>query len=375
NTLLQWWRMGNANNFEEFESALKMAQIPFWNVMYADKAGNIFYLFNGLIPVRKEGGWDYWDRVIPGGKSEDVWTAVHPYSDLPQIKNPPQGWLQNANDPPWTSTFPMLLNPDDFPPYTAPKGMPFRPQRAVRMLDEDESITFDELVDYKLSTRLEMADRLLDDLFAAVDQYGTAKGKEAKAVLENWDRQSNNESVGTLLFTQWALAMQVWDENTFATKWDENSPRTTPDGLADPKKAAKTLEAVADDIIKKHGGLQVPWGDVYRLHYNSIDLPGNGANGLFGAFRVAWPGRVENNKTQISGGDSWVGIIEFGDSIKAKVLLSYGNSSQKESPHNGDQLKLFSERKLRDALFYPEDLEGNIKGVEVLENGKFVEKK
>lgn len=85
NMLLQWWKMINSSNFEEFESALKMAQIPFWNVMYADKQGEIFFLSNGLVPVRSSGDWAYWDRVIPGGKSADVWTEVHPYADLPKL--------------------------------------------------------------------------------------------------------------------------------------------------------------------------------------------------------------------------------------------------------------------------------------------------
>ena len=54
NMFLQWWKMLNSKNFSDFESALKMAQIPFWNVMYADREGNIFYLFNGLVPKRKQ---------------------------------------------------------------------------------------------------------------------------------------------------------------------------------------------------------------------------------------------------------------------------------------------------------------------------------
>src|SRR5712671_4121079 len=103
---LPCWRKTNklsyplAQNFDQFESALKMAQIPYFNVMYADKEGNIFYVSNGLIPKRKHQSWEYWNRIIPGGKSEDIWTAFHPYSDLPKVKNPSQGWLQNSNDPP-----------------------------------------------------------------------------------------------------------------------------------------------------------------------------------------------------------------------------------------------------------------------------------
>jgi acyl-homoserine-lactone acylase len=84
---------------------------------------------------------------------------------------------------------------------------------------------------------------------------------------------------------------------------------------------------------------------------NDINLPANGADDFFGVFRVSW-----GRDGYIMGGDSWVGIIEFGDRIKANVLLSYGNSSQAGSPHRGDQLKLFSEKKLRPAAFYKEDV-------------------
>jgi len=51
--------------------------------------------------------------------------------------------------------------------------------------------------------------------------------------------------------------------------------------------------------------------------------------------------------------------------VKAKVLLSYGNSTQKDSPHNGDQLELFSKKEMRDAWFYNEDVKANTKQVEV----------
>jgi len=99
-------------------------------------------------------------------------------------------------------------------------------------------------------------------------------------------------------------------------------------------------------------GLDVAWGEVHRLKLDSIDLPANGADGSLGIFRVTWAGL---NKP-VSGGDSWVAIIEFGDRIKANVLLSYGNSTQAGSPHRGDQLKLFSEKKLRLAAFYRDDV-------------------
>ncbi len=370
NMFLQWWRMINSSSFDEFESALKMAQIPFWNVMYADKEGDIFYVFNGLVPKRSEGGWDYWDRVIPDGKSSDVWTEVHPYADLPKVKNPANGWLQNANDPPWTSTIPMSLNPDDYPPYMAPVYMPFRPQRAARMLLEDDSITFEELVAYKHSTRLEFADRILDDLFAAVDASNSQKAKEAKLVLEAWDREADADSKGMLLFFNWARKFNVWNSSNYAQPWDIKNPNTTPDGLSNPEKAVELLEVAATELETKFGKLDTAWGDYYKIQYNGKNYPANGVDGSMGVFRVAWPGGSDENNMYVGGGDSWVGVIEFGDTVKAKVLLSYGNSTQKNSPHNGDQLALFSKKELRDAWFTKDQVKAHTAKLEVLtENG------
>ena len=375
NMTLQWWRMINSSNFNEFENALKMAQLPYFNVMYADKQGEIFYLFNGLVPKRSSGDWNYWNRVIPGGKSEDVWTEVHEYADLPKIKNPEVGWLQNANDPPWTSTIPVSIDPKDYPSYMSPQSMSFRPQRAARMLIEDESITFDELVAYKLSTRLEFADRILDDLFAAVDASESKKAKEAKKVLENWDREANADSKGMLLFYSWARKFNVGRSANYTEPWSMDSPNTTPDGIADADRAVQLLEQTAIEVETKFGSLDTNWGDYYRINYNGKNLPANGVDGYMGVFRVAWPGGSDDKNMFVGGGDSWVGVIEFGDTVKAKVLLSYGNSTQKDSPHNGDQLELFSKKELRDAWFTKAEVESNTARIEILTENGFRENK
>ncbi len=370
NMVLQWWRMINSTSFDEFETALKMAEIPFWNVMYADKKGNIFYLFNGLVPKRSSGDWDYWNRIIPGGKSTDIWTEVHPYADLPKVKNPAGGWLQNANDPPWTSTIPMTLDPNDFPAYMAPQYMSYRPQRAARMMIEDESISFDELVEYKLSTHLEFADRILDDLFAAVDESDSEKAKEAKVILENWDRKADADSRGMVLFYNWARKFNVWRQSNYTIAWDNKNPETTPDGISDPSRAVHLLEVAATEIETKFGRLDIPWGDYYRINYNGNDLPANGIDGSMGVFRVASPGGADDDHMYVGSGDSWVGVIEFGDEVHAKVLLSYGNATQSDSPHNGDQLELFSRKELRDAWFTEAEVKANIARIEILtENG------
>jgi len=325
------------------------------------------------VPKRKQDGWEYWNRIIPGGKSEDIWTDYHSYEELPKIKNPNSGWLHNANHPPWTSTIPMELNPDNYPGYMAPKRMDFRPQRSARMIIDDQSISFDELVDYKLSTRIEFADRILDDLFEAIESFGSPKAKEAKNILVDWDRNADAKSQGMLLFFIWAKKFGISKQMNYSIKWDINEPHKTPDGFADPERAARLFEKAINEIENNFGRLDIPWGDYYRIRYNGIDLPANGVDGELGVYRVAWPAKFDKKNMYVGGGDSWVSVIEFGDKIKAKALLSYGNSTQKDSPNNGDQLKLFSIKELRDVWFYPTDVKANTVRTERKIGDSFVE--
>jgi acyl-homoserine-lactone acylase len=238
------------------------------------------------------------------------------------------------------------------------------------MMMEDESISFDELVEYKLSTRLEFADRILDDLFTAVDESDSEKAKEAKVILENWDRKADADSKGMVLFYNWARKFNVWRQSNYTIAWDNKNPETTPDGLSDPSRAVHLLEVAATEIETKFGRLDIPWGDYYRINYNGNDLPANGIDGSMGVFRVASPGGADDDHMYVGSGDSWVGVIEFGDEVHAKVLLSYGNATQSDSPHNGDQLELFSRKELRDAWFTEAEVKANIARIEILtENG------
>ena len=56
--------MNKSSNLEQFKDAMKMMQIPMFNTLYADKEGNLFYIYNGLLPKRSE---DYnWSNILPG---------------------------------------------------------------------------------------------------------------------------------------------------------------------------------------------------------------------------------------------------------------------------------------------------------------------
>jgi acyl-homoserine-lactone acylase len=352
--LEQWWDMARSQNLAQFEKALQRLQLPMFTVMYADRKGHIMHLFNGQVPVRyhqrwlpraSQGDFKYWQGIIPGNTSKTLWTKIHPYQDLPRVIDPPSGWLQNTNDPPWTTTFPAAIKADKYPPYMAPRFMDFRAQSSARMLDEDKKISLDEMIKYKHSTRMEFAERILDDLIPSAKKYGGELGKKAAIVLQKWDRQANADSKGAVLFAAWAEELDF--DNAFSKTWSEDSPRSTPDGLANPQDAVRLLETVATKVEKDYGKLDVPWGEVFRLKYGNVDLPGNGGEGNLGIFRVVDFVPSENGKYQPIAGDSYVAAIEFSHPVKAMALMSYGNSSQLGSRHVGDQLQLFAEKKLR----------------------------
>jgi acyl-homoserine-lactone acylase len=343
--LEQWWDMARAQNLRQFEQVLQRLQLPMFTVMYADREGHIMHLFNGQVPVRSQGDFAYWEGIIPGDTSQTLWTKTHPYQDLPKVIDPKSGWLQNANDPPWTTTFPPAIKADDYPAYMAPRLMDLRAQRSARMLDEDKKISFAEMIAYKHSTRMELSDRILDDLIPAAGKYGNKLAQRAADVLAKWDRQANADSRGAVLFAAWADKL---DFNTaFSQPWSEKQPRTTPDGLANPQAAVKLLATVAAEIEKTYGSLDVNWGKVFRLHVGKIDLASNGSDGYLGIFRVLRFAPESEGRFQAVSGDSFVAAIEFSQPVRAMALTSYGNATQPGSRHIGDQLQLFAEKKLR----------------------------
>lgn len=357
--LEQCLEMASAEDFGEFKDALRKLQVPLFNVIYADKDGNIMYLFGGNVPVRNQGDFDYWQGVIDGTTSKTLWEKTHPYEDLPKVENPDTGWLQNANDPPWFCTFPAVLNPEKYPVYMSPRTFPFpfRPQRSIKMLREDSKISYDELQKYKTSTHSELADRILDDLATAVGKYGDKTSVEAMKVLNKWDREFEAESRGAVLFREWVRTL---GQDYFSIPWDRSKALTTPDGLRDPAGAVKALDVAAASVIKQFKSLDVPWGDVNRMKVGDKELPGIGNSGMLGVFHVVAYRPLENGISYAVAGESFSMITEFSDPPRAKASLVYGNSTRPGTKHLTDQLEMFSKKKYRPVFLQKDEVMNNL---------------
>jgi acyl-homoserine-lactone acylase len=369
--LEQWFKMGGAKNLEEFKDAMRMVAVPMWHANYAGSDGHLMLLFNGVVPRRKTGDWTYWSGVVPGDTSKTMWTDYLTFDELPKSIDPKSGFNQNANEPPWYFTTPQL-DAAKFPPYVAPgpeRLTSFRTKRSLRMISEDPSITYEELLAYKHSTRMELADAVVPDLVAAAEKSDDPLLKEAATVLKAWDRCAEVDSKGGVLFEMFAdRALGGGDGlgDVFKVKYDYRNPLATGTGLANPEAALVGLKAAATECKRLYGSLSVPWGDVHRYRRGSLDIAANGASGRLGVFRTMQFAYKKDNRLYGSHGETFVCAIEFGTPQRAQCLLGYGNASQPGSKHIEDQLPLMQQKTLHPVWRERAEIEKNLESREIV---------
>jgi len=366
--LEQYWRMETAHDFAGYQRALRLQQVPSFNVVYADRAGHIQYLFNGLVPKKPGRDLAYWAGLVPGDRSDTLWTSYLSYDALPKVTDPAGGTAQNSNDPPWDAAWPTTIDPKPYANLIASDAVSLRMARGIRMLAQAPRISFDQLAAMKWSDRSELADRVLPPLQQAADRYGTDLAKQAAEVLARWDRNAAADSRGALLFLDWADrpgAASGYAGAGFALPYDLALPLTTPAGLADPKAAADALDAAAKHMLATTGALDTPWGQVMRLRVGDVDLPASGAPGRLGVFDVIDFEAPKDGRRAANFGDSFIAIVSFERPARAKVLMTYGNASQSGSPHIADQAPLLARHELRDAWRTRAEVEANLESRDI----------
>jgi len=362
--LEQYLDMGKARDWATFEKALRRMQVVMFNIIYADRAGHILYLDNGLLPKHASGDLKYWSAPVPGDTSATLWKDVHSYDDMPKLFDPATGFVQNANDPPWLATWPRALDPKAFPAYVAPVGpMSQRAQMSVKLMTKTPKISFDDFVSRKLTTTSLMAERMLPDLLAAAAGSNDADVQAATALLKDWDHRFEPDSRAALLFETWAgifAPRNFTDQSNYAVKWTLDDPLETPRGLKDPAAAVAMLKQAVAKTKQLYGAIDRPYGDVSRFHIGDVSVPANGGFGNTGVFRTITWGPMKNGERTPVHGETWVSMVEFGTPLKAVGLMSYGNSSQPGSKHNSDQLQLLADKKFRSLWIDRADIERHL---------------
>lgn len=349
--LRQYWDMGKSKSFADYQAIMKRLQVPSFNIVYADREGHVQYLYNGILPKHPDGDVAKWGGLVPGDTSATLWSETHSYEELPKVVDPPSGYVQNTNDPPWVSTWPQAIQAKDYPAYMANNGpMSLRAQQSSHLMADPPKISFDDFVARKLTNHVLMTDRVLDELLVAAAQSSDPDVQQAAAVLKAWDRTVDADAKGALLFEAWArkFAGPTYNNDAnYRVRWDAARPIDTPYGLRDPAQAVAMLKAAGQEAKTAYGALDRPFGEVSRFALGKVDLPGNGGFGNTGVFHVmTWSPLKDGKRTPLHG-ETWMSMVEFSTPIKALGLMSYGNSTQPGSPHRSDQLEHLSKKTFR----------------------------
>ena len=331
----QRWAMARAHNLREFQAAMARTTLTGSNTIYADRAGNIWYLHGNAIP-RRPAKFD-WTKPVDGSDPETEWQGLHKLSELPQVLNPKSGWVQNCNSTPFLTTE-GAENPRaaDYPAYMAPEPDTPRSRRSRAILAGTRRFSFAEWAAVAMDTKIGLAAQKIPELLASYRAKPAPGVADLVAELERWDQVARIDSVATTLFIRIA---------------------NSPDMVGDLERVRASLEAT-------WGTWHVPWGEVNRLqrvHSSgtaepfsdarpSVAVPGapsfSGTVFTFGTREVAdqkrWYGVV---------GDTYVSVVEFAKEPVARSLLVNGQSADAASPHYTDQAPLYSAGTFKEAWF------------------------
>jgi acyl-homoserine-lactone acylase len=355
----QFLRMMRARSLAEWKEAMRLRARVNSNFTYADRAGNIFYVWNASIPALPHAnGGD--TAAVPARRTADVWTRYVPFDSLPQLLNPRGGYVHNENDPPYHTNLRQVLDRARFPANFPEPLLRLRSQHSLELVDPQRKLSLEDVVALKHSYRMLLADRVKADLVSAVRASAPQpRVAEAIAMLARWDNTAAAPSRGGVLFeTWWRKYVEGTDpDSMFAEPWTPRAPTATPRGLKAPRRAAEAFAWAVDETVRRHGTYDVAWGDVHRVRIGSVDTPVGGCSGALGCFRVLNFRTDADGKRSVVGGDGWVLAVEFSDVPRALSVLAYGESAREDSPFHADQAEMFARGELKRVAFSDRDIE------------------
>lgn len=341
----EFYRMNRANSFSEFYDALGMQALANLNIVYADKEGDIFYIYNGKLPGRDD-AYD-WSQTLPGNISATIWKDFLPLDDLPQVLNPKSGFVVNCNssafnvtvgsENPWRGGYSKTLGIDTY--------LTNRARRLLSLLSQDDSISSGEFYQYKYdmtydpqSTMGRYIARLL-----RLSEPEEPLLRQAIELLRKWDLKTDEENTGA--------ALAVLTFQPFLEKGIHD---------ADGQALLDALRHAAERLQSNHGRLDVPWRTVNRLIHGGLDLGLAGGPGVLHTI----DGRlVRGGRLKAYAGDSYIMMVTWDSAgqVHSSSIHPFGSATaHPDSPHYSDQSILFSQRKLKPVWFNEIDIRNNL---------------
>jgi acyl-homoserine-lactone acylase len=349
--------MMRAQSLEQWQAAVKLRTLPSSNLTYADRAGNIFYVWNTMLPRLPHPPGP--GSAVHATRTSHIWTDLVPFDRLPQLLNPQGDYVQNSNDPPFFTNIYQVLSPSDFPSNLPEPRLRLRSQHSLQLIHGDTLLSLEDVIRLKHSMRMLLADRVKDELVAAVRESSVdPEVLRASDLLEQWDNTVAADSRGGTLFAVWAERyLEKTDSTTrYRERWSPDQPLHTPRGIGDMGIAVEAFVWAVGESKRRWGSWDLAWGHVHRVRLGDVDVPVGGCSSRLGCYRVLNFTEADDGKLVANGGDGWVLAVEFGATLRAYSILAYGQSSKEYSPHFSDQAKLFAGNQMKRVAFTEQEI-------------------
>jgi len=375
-SLVQSWVRTKSKSFEDYQKAMDLKANASNNTVYADAKGNIAYWHGNFIPKRNPAY--NWSGVVDGSISATAWQGLHPVSESVHLYNPPNGWLQNCNSTPFTVAGNHSPKKADYPLYMAPDGENFRGVAALRLLNQPKKYSLDDVITLGYDTYLPAFEILLPSLFKAYDELPANDAlrstlREPINTLKQWNYYSSENSIAATLAMEWAPRINRDIQNVYIDQGERDQVTKTIEFAksAKPELLLAPLKTTVDDLKKRFGKWQMPWGEVNRFQrltgqvnekYDDMapSYPVAFGSALWGQLPSFRSNQFDTHKRYGYSGNSFVCVVEFGKRIKAKSVLAGGNSGNPKSKHFNDQAAMYAKGEFKDVLFYKEDVLKNM---------------
>jgi acyl-homoserine-lactone acylase len=199
-----------ARTLAEYRKVMELHANSSNNTVYADADGHIAYFHPQFIP-RRDDRFD-WTKPVDGSDTTTEWHGVHGVEDSPHVVDPPNGWIQNVNDWPYSAAGPYSPRSQDFPAYMDNAGESPRGLHAIRVLEGRKDFTPERLREAAFDSYLTAFARLVPTLLAAYDSTAggdplKAKLAEPIAALRAWNYRWSANSVPTAVAVYWGEAL------------------------------------------------------------------------------------------------------------------------------------------------------------------------
>jgi len=366
--LTQSYTRTKAKDYKTYRQTMELKANSSNNTIFADADGDIAYFHGNFIP-RRDPSFDF-TRPVDGSNPATEWKGLLEIDETPHLLNPKSGWLYNTNNWPWSAAGPSSPKKEDYPVYVEQGGESARGLHAVRVLENKKDFTLESLIGAAFDTYLTWFEKPMPALIKAWDATPDSnplkpKTAEQIALLRKWDLRWGVDSVPTSLAIFWAdAARRVGGGGRRG-----GGGAAIEDAPAD--QLLQALVAASDQLTRDFGSWKTPWGDINRFQRLNDDIAPKfddtgpsipvgfpsatwGSLASFGA--RAYPG---TKKWYGTSGNSFVAVVEFGKTVRAKAVTAGGESGNPASKHFNDEARRYATGDLREVYYYRPQLKGH----------------